>query len=167
MKEISSRLFIGNDTDCSVYSKKSDYSIIHACKTCHQKILNYEGSLASTNPKHLVYEQDNHLYLNMVDISSALLEQFAIQIFKSAMIFIHREIKNNNVLIHCNFGQSRSASLGLMYLAITGVIPKKSYDEAIDEFIKLYPEYIPGIGIMLFMKNNWSFLVDELSELIK
>ena len=167
MKEIYTNLFIGNDNDCGVCATKSDYSIVHACKTCHQRALNYRGSLTPTHPNYLVYEHGRHIYLNIVDMPNELLPKFAHPIFKKAMIFINREIPNNKVLIHCNMGQSRSPSLGLAYLAIIDVIPKKSYAEAINEFTKLYPGYLPGTGIMLYMQHNWDFLMNELSEPIK
>ena len=102
-----------------------------------------------------------HLYLNMVDMPNELLPKFTHPMFKAAMGFIDREIKNKKVLIHCNYGMSRSPSLGLTYLAISGVIPKNSFEAAAGKFMELYPKYSPGMGITLYMKHNWDFLMNQ------
>ena len=162
MKEINKNLFIGNDYDCANCSSNPEISIIHACKTCHQKALNYSKSLPNTHLNYLVYEIGTHLFLNMVDMSNELLPKFTNPIFKHAIDFINREIQNKKILIHCNQGHSRSPSLGMMYLAINDIIPKISYAEAKAEFVKLYPEFAPGTGIMLYMQHNWNYLINEL-----
>jgi hypothetical protein len=160
MKKIYDSLFIGSDDDCATCVINPEFSIIHACKTCHQRAVGYKGSLPSTHPNYLIYENDAHLFLNMVDIPNELLPKFTNLIFNCAMKFIKREIQDKKILIHCNMGQSRSPSLGLAYLAITGIISNNSYEVAMKEFIGLYPEYLPGTGIMLYMQHNWNFLMN-------
>ena len=162
MKKIHTNLFIGGDSDCDACLMDPEFSIVHACKTCHQKAVKYEGSLSPSHPNYLIYEVGSHIYLNMVDMPNELLSKFTNPIFKHAMDFINREIKTKNVLVHCNFGMSRSPSLGLVYLASTGVISNNSLENAADEFFGLYPKYSPGTGIMLYMKHNWDFLMNEL-----
>lgn len=160
MKEIYTNLFIGNDVDCATYVKNSEYSIIHVCKTCHQRAVGYKGSLPSTHPNYLIYENDTHLFLNMVDMPTEFLPKFTNPILNCAISFIKREIRNKKILIHCNIGQSRSPSIGLIYLAINGIISNNTFNTAMEEFRKLYPEYMPGTGIMLYMQHNWSFLMN-------
>ena len=161
MKEVYTNLFIGDDADCNVCSMNPEFSIVHACKTCHQKALGYRGALPPTHPNCLVYENGAHLYLNMVETGpNELLPKLTHPVFKSAMGFIAREIQNKKVLVHCNYGMSRSPSLGLIYLAKTGVITKKSFEEAMNKFYELYPKYAPATGRMLYLKNNWDFLVN-------
>ena len=164
MKEIYKNLFIGNDIDCSNSYLNSEISIIHACKTCHQKALNYSKSLLNTHPNYLIYEKGSHLYLNIVDMPNEFLPKYTNPIFKSAIDFIDREIQTKKVLIHCNQGHSRSPSLGMVYLAINDIILNKFYEEARAEFVKLYPEFAPGTGIMLYMQRNWDYLINELFE---
>jgi hypothetical protein len=160
MRRIYTNLFVGGDIDCNADTIDPSISIVHACKTCHQKALYYSGSLPSSHPNYLIYEQGSNLYLNMVDMPNELLSKFTNPIFIHAMDFINREIKTKNVLVHCNFGMSRSPSLGLVYLASTGVISNNSLEKAADEFFCLYPKYSPGTGIMLYMKRNWDFLMN-------
>jgi hypothetical protein len=160
MKEIYTNLFIGSDDDCDTCMINPEYSIIHACKTCHQKAIGYKGPLPSTHPNYLIYEKGKNLFLNMVDMPNELLPKFTNPIFNCAINFIKREIQNKKVLIHCNMGQSRSPSLGLAYLAVTGIISNNSYETTMKEFRELYPEYSPGTGIMLYMQRNWDYIMN-------
>ena len=160
MKKIYNDLFVGSDVDCAICVINPEYSIIHACKTCHQRAVGYKGSLPPTHPNYLIYENGAHLFLNMVDMPNELQPRFTNPIFDCAISFIKREIQNRKILIHCNVGQSRSPSIGLIYLAITGIISNNSFETAMEEFRKLYPEYFPGTGIMLYMQHNWDFLMN-------
>ena len=153
MIEIIDNLFIGNDYDCSICG--NDYYVIHACKTCHQRGVGYRGNLSSNHPNYLSFENGNHLFLNMVDMERELLAKFTHPILKSALAFIRTHIVNQKILIHCNQGQSRSPSIGLIYLAQTKNIPNNSYQDAREEFLKIYPAYLPGIGIALYLQNQW------------
>ena len=164
MKEIYKNLFIGSDNDCTNYFSNPEFSIIHACKTCHQKALYYSKSLPNTHPNYLIFEKSSHLYLNMVDMPNEFLPKYTNPIFKHTINFINRGIQNRKILIHCNQGHSRSPSLGMIYLAINDIITKESYAEAKVEFEKIYPEFAPGTGIMLYMQHNWNYLVNELFE---
>jgi predicted protein tyrosine phosphatase len=159
MKQIYKNLFIGNDNDCKLYSNDSEFAIIHACKTCHQKALMYSKSLPPGNQNYLIYEVGNHLFLNLVDMPMEFQPKFTHPIFEQAMRFIDKNINDKKVLIHCNQGLSRSTSLGLVWLARQGGIMNKSYEYAAMEFMKLYPDYKPGNGVMQYMKNNWNYLV--------
>ena len=160
MKKVYTNLYIGSDNDCATCVMNSEFSIIHACKTCHQRAVGYTGSLPPTHHNYLIYENGAHLFLNMVDMPNELLPKFTNPIFNCAISFIKRDIQNKKILIHCNMGQSRSPSIGLVYLAITGTIPNNSYETAMGKFKELYPEYLPGAGIMLYMRRNWGFLMN-------
>jgi len=157
MKEILENLFVGNDADC--LNVGSDFAIIHACKTCHQKVLGYRGSLSSTHPNYLIFEQKNHLYLNMVDMEQELLPRFTHPIMNRAILFIEKNIKIKPVLIHCNQGYSRSPSIGLIYMARKRKVSSNSYPNARNDFISVYPDYLPGQGIELYLMKNWEHLM--------
>ncbi|MGB7001733.1 MAG: dual specificity protein phosphatase [Halobacteriota archaeon] len=157
MNGISENLFIGNDTDCSTVG--SDFAIIHACKTCHQKGVGYRGNLSSSHPNYLIYENDNNLFLNIVDMDQELLSKFTHPIMKSALNFIRNHIKTEKILVHCNQGQSRSPSIGLVYLAQNGNISSNSYINAKEEFVEIYPAYLPGKGLELYLHKNWESVI--------
>lgn len=153
MKEITENLYVGNDADCSTVG--SDFAIIHACKTCHQKGVGYRGNLSPSNSNYLIYENDNNLFLNLVDMDRELLSKFTHPILKYAMNFIKNHINTEKILVHCNQGRSRSPSIGLVYLAQNGNISSNSYINAKEEFVKIYPEYLPGKGLELYLHKNW------------
>jgi predicted protein tyrosine phosphatase len=154
MIQVTVGLSIGNDLDCS--NASNDMAIIHACKTCHVAILGYKGSLPQTHPHYLIYEKENHLYLNMVDMERELLPVYTHPIMKAAMDFIGKHISERKILVHCNQGQSRSPAIGLVYLARKGIVANRSYPDAVAELVKLYSGYNPGSGLSLYLQNNWN-----------
>lgn len=158
MIEVFKNLYIGNDQTCS-FNISSDWYVIHACKhPCHRRTLGYNNSLHSTHPNCLIFEKNNHLVLNMVDMEQEFLARFTNPIIFSALKFIEKNIENGKVLIHCNQGVSRSPSIALVYLAKKGEIQNGNYIEAKSDFLKLYPKYSPGKGISAYLNKNWSFL---------
>ena len=159
MIEVYKNLFVGTDVDC--YSSEN-MAIIHACKTCHQKVLVYVKALPQDHPNYLIYNHDNdNLYLNLVDMEREFLPKFTDPIMKEAIFFINKNIFDTPILIHCNQGVSRSPSIALLYLSLNKIIDSSSYAAASFEFIKLYPGYNPGRGISLYLSNNWNRLLSE------
>jgi hypothetical protein len=66
MIEISDRLYVGNEYDCR--EGDDEWAIVHACKSpCHQRAVGYRGKLRSSHPNYLVLEEENDLYLNIID----------------------------------------------------------------------------------------------------
>ncbi|MBU0761657.1 MAG: dual specificity protein phosphatase family protein [Candidatus Altiarchaeota archaeon] len=161
MIEVSANLFVGNEADCH-HTNEDGWAVVHACKhPCHQNSVGYRGNLSSPHPNYLIKEVDNHLFLNMVDMVQPLSPKFTNPMMNAAIGFINRNIERKKVLIHCNKGQSRSPSIAMVYLAKNHLIPN-DYDQAIEQFIKKYPAYSPGNGISMYLKKNWSYLMDEL-----
>lgn len=157
MKEIALNLFIGSDSDCNHVD--NGFAVIHACKTCHQSGVGYRGNLSSSHPNYLIFEKENHLYLNMVDMDRELLPRYTNPIIKSAFVFIEKHINEKKLLIHCNQGQSRSPSIGLIYLARKQIIASSTYLKAKTEFSSIYTAFKPGEGIELYMQRNWGDIV--------
>src|SRR3989344_8440644 len=159
MIEVHKNLFVGNEQDCF---SSNGFVIIHACKSpCHQRALNYRGSLPQNHPNYLVYENGDDLFLNMVDMEQPLLPKFATPICVKALEFIDKNIKDKKVLIHCNHGLSRSPSLALLYMAKKGTINNESYNKAVEAFVKLFPSYNPNNGIVSYLRNEWDNLMSN------
>ena len=113
MFEVFPNLFIGTEREC-FFTQRDDWGVIHACKSpCHQRALGYRGSLPKDHPNYLVYERENHLFLNIIDPNEPL---FMPPLFTASLDFIEKHISKRKVLIHCNEGLSRSPSLALLYL---------------------------------------------------
>jgi hypothetical protein len=65
-------------------------------------------------------------------------------------------------LVHCNQGESRAPSIGLLYLASrTDVLPRATFDAAESKFRELYPTYMPKGGMRGFLQLHWREYVAE------
>ena len=112
------------------------------------------GVFPAPDPHYLIYERPGNFYLNMIDPSRPL---FMPPLFTEFLRFarLHWEA-GENLLIHCNRGDSRAPSLALLFLAkVVRVLPADGYWEALEKFINLYPNYLPGQGIQIYLGKNW------------
>jgi len=157
MFKISERLFIGSESEC--FEDKYGWAVVHACKSpCHQRAVGYQGSLNKDHPNYLSLEKGNNLFLNMIDPPQPL---FMMPLFTEFLKYSMKHWKSNkNIFIHCNKGESRAPSLALLFLAKEiKSIRSVSYDQAREDFIKIFPAYIPGIGIQIYLRNNWEKII--------
>jgi len=153
MKLLYDRLYVGTEDECVTY--KDGWAIIHACKSpCHQRAVGYKKSLPNTHPYYLTYREGNNLYLNMIDPPGPL---FMMPTFTNFLEFAKENWNSGKTLfIHCNKGESRAPSLALLFLAkYLSKISNESYDRAKLEFMRLYPEYMPGQGIQTYLRTHW------------
>ena len=153
MAKLTDSLFIGDDTFCQPGG--SNIAVVHGCKTCHARVLNYKGSLPNTHAYYLVYPQPYNLYLNLIDPPVPL---FKIDSFKMFLNWTMQHVeKSRPILIHCNKGDSRAPSLALILLSKgQHLITDESFEAARTEFVEKYlPTYAPGQGITIFLRENW------------
>lgn len=157
MVEIMQNFYIGNEDDYEKRIKnRLGWNIIHACKEpYHRDLLRYKTQGApQNNPEYLIAKRQNKLICNLIDTDDP--KYVPQEIIDTILIFIENSLKENKkVLLHCNQGESRSPSIGLLYLAIKGIIPNRTYLEAKQEFIKIYKNFKPKKGIEGFMIKNW------------
>ena len=154
MFQVYTNLFIGTEREC-FFTQRDDWAVIHACKSpCHQRALGYKGSLPEDHPNYLIYECENHLFLNMIDPPKKIL--FKPPLFVASLDFIEKHISKRKVLIHYNLGFSRSPSIALLYLAKRAkVINGESYRKATQNFVRLFPHYQPSGGIAYYLDIHW------------
>jgi predicted protein tyrosine phosphatase len=138
MVEIYPNLFIGSDEDSNNWNSV----IIHAARDPWFKKLNL-------SPRILWHEEENELTLNLVDARSAAYIPLAIIDF--TIDFINKKIKENKVLLHCNAGLSRSASIGFIFLLghtdVFKIEEKLDLDKAAKKYLKIYKNWSPGPGM--------------------
>jgi hypothetical protein len=159
MIEVYKNIFIGDDIDCNSVNN-SEFNIVHACKTCHKTKLGYIGNLNSSDPNYLIYELENNIYLNLVDMNR-ILPDYTNKPFKEAFIFINNSLNDGKkVLIHCNKGMSMICSIGMCYLAKNSLINKENFNLARTEFKTLYPNENLGIGFENYLTNFWNTILD-------
>jgi hypothetical protein len=154
MKEVGKSIYVGSDADCFCESR-NEWAVIHACKTCHKRKIGYSGNLDQSHLFYLIMRDQNHLFLNLVDMDRTLMPVFTNPIMKAALEFIHENIGSKRILIHCNEGCSRAPSIALLYLARESLIPNADYEEARVTFLRNYPTYLPARGIESYMRQNW------------
>lgn len=154
MQEIHERLFVGSEGDC--FRSRSGWAVVHACKSpCHQQAVGYRGSLPSDHPNYLVLEDQQNLFLNIIDPPIPL---FKHETFASFLTFSEEHWnKGENLLIHCNLGESRAPTLALLFMAKRlNALPASSYPEAKQQFAVIFPSYSPGQGIQTFLIQHWN-----------
>ncbi|TWV14342.1 phosphatase [Bacteroidaceae bacterium HV4-6-C5C] len=157
MIEIIKNLYVGSQEDYESNVKfQSDWFVIHACKEpYHRQALGYTGrAIANTHPEYLIVKRDNRLILNLVDVADP--KYISKEIVDAAIVAIDENIDKKTVLIHCNQGMSRSATIGLLYLHHVGIIATDNFKEAESEFLKLYPPYNPANGMRTFAEQYWN-----------
>ena len=131
MKEITNNLFIGSQEDYELNVKfQPDWFVIHACKEpYHRQALGYTGrAVANTHPEYLIAERGNRLILNLVDVEDP--KYIVKEIIDKAILTIDEKIKAKKILVHCNQGMSRSATIGLLYLHYYGIISTDNFKKA-------------------------------------
>jgi len=159
MIEVVEDLFVGDKQACRRTAGDA-WSVVHACKhPCHQNAVGYQGSLPQDHPEYLTSRQDSDLYLNIVDMDRKLSHEYTEPIVTATLDFVSEHHGEQQVLIHCNKGQSRSPALAMLYLAKrAGEMPDTSYADARAEFQELYPRYRPGRGVDAYLTDYWSEL---------
>ena len=82
-------------------------------------------------------------------------------LFKVSCGFIKSHEKQSiDVLVHCNKAWSRSAAIIFLYLSReTDLFDISSYDNAREDYNKLYNSFIPKAGIDKYFRRNWKELI--------
>jgi len=157
MIEIYKNLFIGNQDDYENDVKNNkDWVIVHACKEpYHRQLLKYsERGAPKNHPEYLYAERKNRLYLNLVDAPKS--EYISEEIIDKTLIYIKYKLKENKkILVHCNQGMSRSAIIGMLFLASIGKFSGKNFENAEKEYKKIYFDYNPSSGVKGYAMINW------------
>lgn len=165
MIEVAENLYIGSQDDYESNVKfQTDWFVIHACKEpYHRQTLGYTGrAVANTHPEYLLAERDNRLILNLVDVADP--KYIAKEIIDKTIAVIDENIGHKKILLHCNQGMSRSATIGLLYLHHVGIISTDVFQEAEREFLKLYPNYNPANGMRVFAEKHWDEYISKEKE---
>ena len=159
MIEIYKKLLVGKADDFESRIKfEKDWFVVHACKEpYHRMELGYVGRSAPKNhPEYLIARLGNRLVLNLIDPPDPAFVPK--EIIDAAIDFMHGALTGNSrVFVHCNQGESRAPSIGLLYLGIyTERILSTDFEGSENEYRSIYPSYNPSPGMRGFLKNNWN-----------
>ena len=158
MIEVHPNLFVGPMEDYEEVVKHDDgWYVVHACKEpYHRRAVGYEGNdPPRDHPEGLVARRGNRLMLNLID--AVVPVEFPREIFDAALAFIHEGLSSGHrVLVHCEEGLSRSASIALLYLhSHTDRIPAPTFKEAERLYGPIYPPFRPGRALRGFLEKHW------------
>jgi hypothetical protein len=154
MKEVYSRLYIGDDADYEKVKDNPDWHVLRCAKDGpggHRETIGYQEHSAPKGPTYLFVERPRKLILNMVDSDDARF--FPDPMVEKALAYISESIRIGKVLVCCNHGQSRSPSMAFLWLYVNGKLPAE-YHRALRQFRQFYPMYAPSDGIRQYTKSR-------------
>ena len=159
MVEIYPNLFVGTIEDYEKIKSDTDFfTVIAAKEPYHRQAVGYSGrSCGKDNPEYLYAERERCLICNLVDVENP--DWISPVIINKAFEVIDKALfeDNKQVLICCNQGKSRSASIGLMYMqhrkAFANCPDFKTAEEC---FKKIYPAYEPAGGMRGYTMLHWN-----------
>jgi len=157
MIEIANNLHVGDEVDYqAVVKRQGGWAIVHACKEpYHRQAVGYSGRACSKDhPEYLLARRGHRLMLNLVDVDNP--DWIHPLIIDTAIQFIDEHLDNGQkVLVHCNQGCSRSAGLGMLYLAHLGKFAGMDFSTAETAYKEIYAPYAPAGGMYGFIVKNW------------
>jgi protein-tyrosine phosphatase len=157
----NTNFYIGNEQDLKQNISNKDIVKINLAGNLHSQILRYKPSNKDKN--YIIFTKDNDtMSVNFVDASDPKYYNYqnnGTKVFGQILDFMDIN-KDKKVLVNCNHGQSRSPSLVLLYLAKRlNLLSKNSFEEAKKDFMQIYPNYSPALGIQLFLGQNWNYIL--------
>jgi len=152
MQKIIENIYLGNKKDYEKIKNKTEWAFVHASKGFYDQAVKNPNIEMTSN----FYILENHFYTDWVDQEN--LNLFKKPSFIKAMDFVDSWKKEKDVLIHCDYGQSRSPSLVMLYLAKRTNLLENSFFSALEKFKQIYPDYFFPSGISRFIKDNWNEL---------
>lgn len=159
MKEIYPDIFIGNELDYYSIQAERNWAILHCCKNpFHCQFVGYRGNLPSTHPDYALKRRGNEMALNLVDMDrfSESYLGFNRNMFATAFSFLDEyRIQGYKILIHCNQGESRGPTMGLLYIARLGAFHYAGFDESVQKLKAMYPIYMPRRNIYMTVQCLW------------
>lgn len=154
MQEIIKHLYVGNDDDY-IRAKARDFYILSCCKEGehgHRSILKYETPAAPHNEDYYFVKRGKHLALNLIDSHDP--NFISDEAVNEGIKFISEHINDDNVLVHCNQGNSRAPSVIMLYLKSINELPAR-YREAFKILKTIYYKFDPGMGIESYVKKRF------------
>lgn len=168
MIEIYPNLYIGSGADL-IHADDGNgvhpdwYVITAARDPWHRDLLGYTTRGApKDHAEYLMAQRERRLYLNLIDSPDPAFVRE--EIVATAIETIDRELRDGSkVLVHCNQGQSRAPTLGLLWVRwgtageplLHAMMAKLTPEFAVDAFRFVYPAYAPSDGMLGYLKEHW------------
>ena len=120
----------------------------------HQSQVGWSGrGCNKDNPYYLYKEEDDAIYLNMIDGDDP--KYVNDEMIDAAFGFIKRHLDNDmSVFVYCSLAESRSPSIALMYMLEYGHI--EATNNALKQFKdEFYANYQPKRGNVKYIVKRW------------
>lgn len=154
MIKIHDRLWVGSDDDYTPAIDPYNWTVVHAARDpWHRMFVGYTGRGApKESPEYLFAQRGKCLALNLFDTDD--LKYVNPEIMRVAVNFVHgaHKTSQDNILIHCNKGQSRGPTIGMLCIANE---LGDNFAVAKALFEGIYPAYKPMHGFEDFARINW------------
>lgn len=157
---IANNIHVGS-TEGIVFTTSKEWAVIHASQIYHYSLLGWVyGKPDKESPNYLFLRKDFEVSVNWVDGRRELYEPGGVEMWTKLMDFIDEaQASNRKIFIHCDKGESRSPTLGMVYLAKRlQIIPNHSFEAAVKAFKKIYPKYQTR-GISEYVASNWNEII--------
>ena len=152
MKEIYHDIFIGNEQDYYAIQRESNWAVLHCCKHPFCLLYTSPSPRDALNLVDMDRFSENYLDFNrdMFDTAFSFLDEYRLQGYK--------------ILIHCNQGESRAPTIGLLYIARLGAFEYADFDTSDQKLKEIYPVYMPKRNIFLTVRSLWRDFVQNPVE---
>lgn len=163
MFELIENVYIGSEADYYQIQNTPNWAVLHCCKhPFHCLFVGYKGNLSPMHPDYALKRLGNEMALNLVDMDrfSPTYLDFNRKMFEVAFAFLdeYRE-KGYKMLIHCNQGESRAPTLGMLYVARLGAYNYVGFEESVQRLRMVYPQYAPKNNIYQTVAALWQDFV--------
>ncbi|MDK2802950.1 MAG: dual specificity protein phosphatase family protein [Oscillospiraceae bacterium] len=154
MVEIYNSVYLGSQDDYEKFIKGRDgWMVLQACKyPYHKQAVGYINEIDESHPEYFYAHRENRLILNILD--SDFEENHWDIIISYGVNFLKENFGKFKLMIHCNYGISRSSSIALLFLVEMGFLEGENFSDIEKKFKKIYPNYSPSKGINGYIKNK-------------
>ena len=160
MNEIYNNLFVGSLEEYEQVQLDNTSYVLHAAKEpYHRQFVGYTGRACDKDhPEYLKAIRGREVAANIVDAKESRYFDYDL-IFSLVKDILTLLIEaDRKVYIHCNLGESRAPSIGLLVLLGLHAVDT-DYETAQRQFLSIYPNYNPGQGMKDFVRENWDRFV--------
>ena len=158
MKEIYENLFVCSQAEFNEMPIDDKTSFAFCAKDpYHKLIVGYKKNLSPDHPEYLIAKRPEVKIIsaNLIDVQK---DGFVSDYIINEIIqFIDDELaKGQRVVLVCNQGKSRSASIGLMYMLHKGCFKGyRTFFNIMEAYKEVYPDYEPKFGMMKATERYW------------
>jgi hypothetical protein len=160
--EIIKNLYVGDDDTYERVKNNLGWSFLRATKEGpggHRQTLGYSTLAAPAGPNYLWIRRGKLLALNLIDVDDP--EMIPDEVIDKGLKFIDERMRSGDkVLVACEAGHNRSATLALMYLRTIGELPQ-GFDRAQHIFKTIYSKYEPRVSMRTHARTRWDELKDK------